>query len=166
MIVEVVNTVKTPRRWFKQGQQFLLKGTRMKPAGKGWELFVVVDASDGEHELPEQCVALLPGDDPRGETPGPLETMYEYIARDPTQSLLGKKDAVMAAREFLGVDIAAKPRQDQADYNGAYRMISGKVSLAQAGSAEDISQLPAEEEPEKQDITNEFSDKEFNPDYT
>jgi hypothetical protein len=166
MIVEILNAVKAGTRWFKQGQQFLLKGTRMKPNGRGWELFVVVDATDGEHEIPESCVALLPGDDPRGETPSPLETMYEYIVRDPTEAILGKKDTVKAAMEFLGVDIGAKPRQDQADYNGAYLRLADRLDHQATATAENTEEGPAENEEEKRDITKEFSDKEFNPDYT
>ena len=47
------------------------------------------------------------------------EKLEDYIIRDPVPVLLGKNDVVLAAKEFLGIEIQAKPIMDQADYDQA-----------------------------------------------
>lgn len=48
------------------------------------------------------------------------EKWDKKVTRDQIEQPDGKQDYVEAAKEFMGINIAAKTRQDQADYAGMY----------------------------------------------
>lgn len=114
MIIQLVQAIKVNDRWFKEGQQYLYSG---KHYGTEWCYITIID--DVEWYIPIYACALLKGDTPSADMRSNTEKLEDYVIRDPVPDLLGKNDVVLAAKEFLGIEIQAKPIMDQADYDQA-----------------------------------------------
>lgn len=112
--IEITATDGITKHWFLEQQQFSYLTTLMVDTTR----YYVIEYIDKQYRIPEYAVALLRNETPSTDMRGPDERLSDYINRDPIPDIYPDKDIVKAAKELLGVDIAAKKGIDQADYDG------------------------------------------------
>jgi len=142
MIIQMVETIQITNHdgishWFIEPQQYAYTSTSR---GKDGYIRYTVTLDDIEYDIPEYVIALLPGETPSADMRSISQRMEDYVMRDPSEELLGTKDVVKAAQEFLGVDISAKQSMDQVDYDQvALRSIHhfpGNIPITPEGDTE------------------------------
>lgn len=73
------------------------------------------------YTAPESIVVIIPQHTTNNRTPTTQEEKWKTkVTRDQIKLLYDKEDYVRAAKEFHGIDIGAKKREDQADYSHYY----------------------------------------------
>ena len=77
---------------------------------------------DGKtYTVPEYMVVIIEEHTTNNRTETTQEEKWKRkVTRDQITTLYEKEDYVKAAKEFMGINIAAKERQDQADYAITY----------------------------------------------
>ena len=113
MIIQFIENIEIDDTWFHEPQQYAYTGT----ATVDGVLNYVIEVDDVEYNVPEIYVAHLMQDIPSTDMRNRHQRAVDFIVRDPIPGILGKNDVVLAAKKYLGVDIAAKDRMDQADYD-------------------------------------------------
>ena len=159
MIIELIETIEVLDRWFLQQQQYSFIGMRPLDTGKVF----VVEIDSIEYEIPEESAALLMKDFPSTDMRGAMERARDYINRDPIPLIYPNKDVVQAAKDFLNIDISAKPGSDQCDYDGVTMDALGEqVRSVESNSITVPFNNPSEEEKKEQEIIPDFQPNKFN----
>jgi len=161
----MIESLEISGRYFLIEQQYAYIGVRPIAGVKHF----VVEIDEVEYNIPNYAVAVLMQETPSEDMRGGIERLEDYINRDPVPLIYGRNDAVKAAKELLGVDITAKKRMDQADYDGI-GLAALEARLREAGAGITYPQkvgvnetgtdriIPREPEPE-------FNEQEFNEDF-
>lgn len=112
---EIKATDGITKHWFIEGQQFLFSAILTLLGVK----YYAIEYEEKQYRISETIVALFNNDLPSTDMRTPHQKAVDYLVRNPIPAIYGKDDVVLAAKELLGQDIAAKKSMDQADYDGA-----------------------------------------------
>jgi hypothetical protein len=144
MKIHIVETTKINNRMFLEGQEFPV--SNFDP--------YLITIGDKTYQLNNDMSVIMAGDLKEPDLLTDIERARKWIYRDPLRDNLHRTDVVEAAHEFLGADIRAKDRMDQADYN-----VRGIRALENAIHHQAAMEAPSER-PQVQGI-NQVKEKEI-----